>query len=207
MFLDFSVIIRLGKTMNQKNEPDESPLDKITTRKRVSPKKDIFVEMEEIAYETLKIPKKKIQSGQYLRDFLKQTSTEIAVREAIRVTIDALLDSIASNLKSLSAAALVPHPESQENRAIVRGPLNREIVKKILAIFRKYPPVINDLLGSDEEVKVLDTGIGYVVLENCQKDNFLVGIVQKQKDVDELSRKLRHVQNVVIDNTLLLEDI
>jgi hypothetical protein len=55
-------------------------------------------------------------------------------------------------------------------------------------------------------VKVLDTGIGYVVLENCQEDNYLVGIVKKQNDVDELARKLRHVQNVVIDNTLTLEE-
>ncbi len=54
---------------------------------------------------------------------------------------------------------------------------------------------------------MLDTGIGYVVLENCQKDNYLVGIVQRQKDVDELSRRLRHVQNVVVENTLLLDEI
>ena len=193
--------------MSPKKKSEESPSSSIITRKRKETKKDLFVEMEETAYETLKIPKRKIQTGQYLRDFLKETSSAEAVKEAIRVTIDALLDSIASDLKSLSAAALVPHPESLETKAIVRGPLSREIVKKILGIFRKYPPVINDLLGSDEEVKFLDTGIGYVVLENCQRDNYLVGIVQQQKDVDELSRKLRHVQNVVVDNTLLMEEL
>ncbi|MHA1827683.1 MAG: hypothetical protein ACTSX6_03440 [Candidatus Heimdallarchaeaceae archaeon] len=193
--------------MSQKPNSSDSPTSKISSRKRKVAKKDIFVEMEETAYETLKIPKRKIRSGQYLRDFLTETSSIERVKEAIKVTIDALLDSIASDLKSLSAAALVPHPDSKESKAIVRGPLNREIVKKILEIFRKYPPVINDLLGSDEEVKVLDTGIGYLVLENCQKDNYLVGIVQEKKDVDELARKLRHVQNVVNDNTLLLEDM
>jgi hypothetical protein len=193
--------------MSSKKKSEETPSGNIITKKRKVTKKDIFVEMEETAYETLNIPKRKIQTGQYLKEFLKETSTTEAVREAIRVTIDALLDSIASNLKSLSAAALVPHPESEETKAIVRGPLNREIVKKILGIFRKYPPVINDLLGSDEEVKFLDTGVGYVVLENCQKDNYLIGIVQNQKDVDELSRKLRHVQNVVVDNTLLIDDL
>ena len=100
-----------------------------------------------------------------------------------------------------------PHPESSDIRAIVRGPLSRDVVKRVLGIFRRYPPVINDLLGSDEEIKVLDTGIGFVVLENCQKDNYLVGITQKTKEIDELSRRLRHVQNVVIDNTMLLDDI
>ena len=180
---------------------------KISSRKRKAATKDIFVEMEEVAYETLNISKKKIKSGQYLRDFLDQTSSKDEVGEAIRVTIDALLDSIASDLRSLSAAALVPHPESSDVRAIVRGPLGKDVVKKVLEIFRRYPPVINDLLGSDEVVKVLDTGIGFVVLENCQKDNFLVGITQKQKEIDELSRRLRHVQNVVIDNTMLLDDI
>lgn len=189
------------------NKSDDSPSSKISSRKRQVSEKDIFVEMEEVAYETFNIPKKKLKSGQYLRDFLDQTSSPQEVREAIRVTIDALLDSIANDLESLSAASLVPHPESEDKGVIVRGPLSKDIVKKILEIFRKYPPVINDLLGSDEEVKVLDTGIGYVVLENCQKDNYLVGITQKQKDVDELSRRLRHVQNVVIKNTLLLEDI
>ncbi len=193
--------------MNQNKNADEAPSTKISSRKRKEVKKDLFVDLEETAYEALNIPKKKLKSGQYLRDFLADTSTKEAVVEAIRVTIDALLDSIASDFKSLSAAALVPHPESSETKALVRGPLNRDIVKRILTIFRKYPPVINDLLGSDEIVKVLDTGIGFVVLENCQKDNYLVGIVQKQKDVDELSRKLRHVQNVVIDNTLLLDDL
>jgi hypothetical protein len=193
--------------MNSKKNSDESPASNIISRRRKTPKKDIFVEMEETAYETLNISKRKIQTGQYLKEFLKETSSAEAVIEAIRVTIDALLDSIASDFKSLSAAALVPHPESSETKALVRGPLNREIVKKILGIFRKYPPVINDLLGSDEEVKFLDTGIGYVVLENCQKDNYLVGIVQKQKDVDELSRKLRHVQNVVVDNTLIIDEL
>lgn len=193
--------------MSQEKETNDTPQGKIISQKRKPVKKDIFVEMEETAYETLNIPKKKIKSGQYLRDFLRETSTTEDVNEAIRVTIDALLDSIAGEMKSLSAASLVPHPESQETKAIVRGPLDREVVKRILAIFRKYPPVINDLLGSDEEIKVLDTGIGYVVLENCQKDNYLVGIVQRQKDVDELSRRLRHVQNVVVDNTLLLDEI
>ncbi|MEE9411190.1 MAG: hypothetical protein V3V41_09710 [Candidatus Heimdallarchaeota archaeon] len=193
--------------MSKKDNADKTPSKKISSRKRVTAKKDIFVDLEDTAYEALNIPKKKLKSGQYLRDFLTDTSTKDAVLEAIKVTIDALLDSIASDFKSLSAAALVPHPESSDTKAIVRGPLDRDIVKSILSIFRKYPPVINDLLGSDEEVKVLDTGIGFVVLENCQKDNFLVGIVQRQKDVDELSRKLRHVQNVVVDNTLLLEEV
>ncbi|MHA1557677.1 MAG: hypothetical protein ACTSUP_06285 [Candidatus Heimdallarchaeaceae archaeon] len=193
--------------MSKNSSNSESPSTKISSRKRKIAKKDIFVELEEIAYEALNISKRKLKSGQYLKDFLDQTSSKESVFEAIKVTIDALLDSIASDLDSLSAAALVPHPESKEPKAIVRGPLKRDVVKQILAIFRKYPPVINDLLGSDEELKVLDTGIGYVVLENCQKDNYLVGIVKKQKDVDELSRKLRHVQNVVIDNTLLLDGL
>ena len=193
--------------MSKNSSNSRPPSTKISSRKRKTVKKDIFVEMEEIAYEALNISKRKLKSGQYLRDFLNQTSSKDSVLEAIKVTIDALLDSIASDLDSLSAAALVPHPESKEPKAIVRGPLNREVVKQILAIFRKYPPVINDLLGSDDELKVLDTGIGYVVLENCQKDNYLVGIVKKQRDVDELSRKLRHVQNVVVDNTLLLDGL
>ncbi len=193
--------------MTSKKDSNDSPSSKITSRKRKPPLKDVFIEMEEVAYETLNISFKKLKSGQYLRDFLTQTSTSDDVKEAIRVTIDALLDSISSDFKSLSAAALVPHPESSDSRAIVRGPLEKDIVKRVLEIFHRYPPVINDLLGSEEEVKVLDTGIGFVVLENCQKDNYLIGIVQKQKDVDELSRKLRHVQNVVIENTLLLEDI
>ena len=193
--------------MSKNSSNSESPSTKISSRKRKIVKKDIFVEMEDIAYEALNIPKRKLRSGQYLKDFLNQTSSKESVLEAIKVTIDALLDSIASDLDSLSAAALVPHPESKEPKAIVRGPLKRDVVKQILAIFRKYPPVINDLLGSDDELKVLDTGIGYVVLENCQKDNYLVGIVKKQKDVDELSRKLRHVQNVVVDNTLLLDGL
>lgn len=193
--------------MSSKKKSDESPSSSIITRKRKIPPKDLFVEMEETAYETLNISKRKIQTGQYLKEFLKETSSAEAVIEAIRVTIDALLDSIASDMKSLSAAALVPHPEISETKAIVRGPLSREIVKKILGIFRKYPPVINDLLGSEDEVKFLDTGVGYVVMENCQKDNYLIGIVQKQKDIDELSRKLRHVQNVVVDNTLLIEEL
>ncbi len=193
--------------MSRNSSNSKTPSTKISSRKRKPVKKDIFVEMEEIAYEALNISKRKLKSGQYIKDFLDQTSSKESVLEAIKVTIDALLDSIASDLDSLSAAALVPHPESKEPKAIVRGPLNREIVKQILTIFRKYPPVINDLLGSDDELKVLDTGIGYVVLENCQKDNYLVGIVKKQKDVDELSRKLRHVQNVVVDNTLLLDGL
>ena len=193
--------------MSKNSSNSESPSKKISSRKRKIAKKDIFVEMEEIAYEALNISKRKLKSGQYLKDFLDQTSSKESVLEAIKVTIDALLDSIASDLDSLSAAALVPHPESKEPKAIVRGPLNRDVVKQILAIFRKYPPVINDLLGSDDELKVLDTGIGYVVLENCQKDNYLIGIVKRQKDVDELSRKLRHVQNVVVDNTLLLDGL
>ncbi len=196
-----------GKIMTRQKDSSDSPSSRISSRKRKPAIKNVFVEMEEVAYEALNISAKKLKSGQYLRDFLTQTSTSDDVKEAIRVTIDALLDSISSDFKSLSAAALVPHPESSDVRVIVRGPLERDIVKKILEIFRKYPPVVNDLLGSDEEVKVLDTGIGFVVLENCQKDNYLIGIVQKQKDVDELSRKLRHVQNVVIENTLLLEDI
>ncbi|MBY9001551.1 MAG: hypothetical protein KGD64_11580 [Candidatus Heimdallarchaeota archaeon] len=193
--------------MSKNSSNSEKPPTKISSYKRKTVKKDLFVEMEEVAYETFNISKRKLKSGQYLREFLDQTSTEVAVLEAIKVTIDALLDSIASDLDSLSAAALVPHPESQDPKAIVRGPLNRDVVKQILAIFRKYPPVINDLLGSDEELKVLDTGVGYVVLENCQKENYLVGIVKKQKDVDELSRKLRHVQNVVVENTLLLDGL
>jgi hypothetical protein len=193
--------------MSKNSSSSESPLKKISSRKRKTTKKDIFVEMEDVAYEALNISKRKLKSGQYLKAFLDQTSSKESVLEAIKVTIDALLDSIASDLDSLSAAALVPHPESEDPKAIVRGPLNRDVVKQILSIFRKYPPVINDLLGSDDELKVLDTGIGYVVLENCQKDNYLVGIVKKQKDVDELSRKLRHVQNVVIDNTLLLDGL
>ncbi len=193
--------------MSTKKPSKDSPSSNITSRKRKATTKDIFVEMEEVAYETLQISKKKLKSGQYLRDFLDQTSSPDEVQEAIRVTIDALLDSISGDLDSLSAASLVPHPESDDKRAIVRGPLNKETVKKILEIFQKYPPVVNDLLGSDEEIKVLDTGIGFVVLENCQKDNYLIGITQNQKDVDELSRRLRHVQNVVMKNTLLLEDI
>lgn len=193
--------------MSKNSSSSESPSKKISSRKRKTTKKDIFVEMEDVAYEALNISKRKLKSGQYLKAFLDQTSSKESVLEAIKVTIDALLDSIASDLDSLSAAALVPHPESEDPKAIVRGPLNREVVKQILSIFRKYPPVINDLLGSDDELKVLDTGIGYVVLENCQKDNYLVGIVKKQKDVDELSRKLRHVQNVVVDNTLLLDGV
>lgn len=193
--------------MSRNSSNSKTPSTKISSRKRKPVKKDIFVEMEEIAYEALNISKRKLKSGQYIKDFLDQTSSKESVLEAIKITIDALLDSIASDLDSLSAAALVPHPESKDPKAIVRGPLNREIVKQILTIFRKYPPVINDLLGSDDELKVLDTGIGYVVLENCQKDNYLVGIVKKQKDVDELSRKLRHVQNVVVDNTLLLDGL
>ena len=193
--------------MSKNSSNSESPSKKISSRKRKIVKKNMFVELEEIAYEALNISKRKLKSGQYLKDFLDQTSSQESVLEAIKVTIDALLDSIASDLDSLSAAALVPHPESKDPKAIVRGPLKRDVVKQILAIFRKYPPVINDLLGSDDELKVLDTGIGYVVLENCQKDNYLVGIVKKQKDVDELSRKLRHVQNVVVDNTLLLDGL
>ncbi len=193
--------------MSKNSSSSKSPSTKISSRKRKTTKKDIFVEMEDVAYEALNISKRKLKSGQYLKDFLDQTSSKESVLEAIKVTVDALLDSIASDLDSLSAAALVPHPESAEPKAIVRGPLNRDVVKQILSIFRKYPPVINDLLGSDDELKVLDTGIGYVVLENCQKDNYLVGIVKKQKDVDELSRKLRHVQNVVVDNTLLLDGL
>lgn len=193
--------------MSKNSSSSKSPSTKISSRKRKTTKKDIFVEMEDVAYEALNISKRKLKSGQYLKDFLDQTSSKESVLEAIKVTVDALLDSIASDLDSLSAAALVPHPESEDSKAIVRGPLNRDVVKQILSIFRKYPPVINDLLGSDDELKVLDTGIGYVVLENCQKDNYLVGIVKKQKDVDELSRKLRHVQNVVVDNTLLLDGL
>ncbi|MHA1202142.1 MAG: hypothetical protein ACTSQ4_06455 [Candidatus Heimdallarchaeaceae archaeon] len=193
--------------MSKNSSNSKSPSTKISSRKRKTTKKDIFVEMEEVAYEALNISKRKLKSGQYLKAFLDQTSSKESVLEAIKVTVDALLDSIASDLDSLSAAALVPHPESEEPKAIVRGPLNRDVVKQILSIFRKYPPVINDLLGSDDELKVLDTGIGYVVLENCQKDNYLVGIVKNQKDVDELSRKLRHVQNVVVDNTLLLDGL
>ncbi len=193
--------------MSKNSSSSESPSTKISSRKRKTTKKDIFVEMEDVAYEALNISKRKLKSGQYLKAFLDQTSSKESVLEAIKVTVDALLDSIASDLDSLSAAALVPHPESEDPKAIVRGPLNRDVVKQILSIFRKYPPVINDLLGSDDELKVLDTGIGYVVLENCQKDNYLVGIVKKQKDVDELSRKLRHVQNVVVDNTLLLDGL
>ncbi|MHA1197977.1 MAG: hypothetical protein ACTSQF_01285 [Candidatus Heimdallarchaeaceae archaeon] len=193
--------------MNTKKPSKDSPSTKITSRKRKASKKDIFVEMEEVAYETFNISKRKLKSGQYLRDFLEQTSSPDEVQEAIRVTIDALLDSISGDLESLSAASLVPHPESDDKRAIVRGPLSKKVVKKILEIFQKYPPVVNDLLGSDEDIKVLDTGIGFVVLENCQKDNYLIGITQQQEDVDELSRRLRHVQKVVVKNTLLLEDI
>ncbi len=193
--------------MNTKEPSKESPSTKITSRKRKPSQKDIFVEMEEVAYETLNISKRKLKSGQYLREFLNQTSSPDEVQEAIRVTIDALLDSISGDLHSLSAASLVPHPESDDKRAIIRGPLSKEVVIKILEIFQKYPPVINDLLGSDEEVKVLDTGIGYVVLENCQKDNYLIGITQNQEDVDELSRRLKHVQNVVTKNTLLLDEL
>ncbi|MHA1347181.1 MAG: hypothetical protein ACTSVO_03065 [Candidatus Heimdallarchaeaceae archaeon] len=193
--------------MSKNSSNSETPSTKISSRKRKTTEKDLFVELEDIAFETLNISKRKLKSGQYIKDFLDQTSSKESVLEAIKVTIDALLESIASDLNSLSAAALVPHPESKDPKAIVRGPLNRDVVKQILAIFRKYPPVINDLLGSDDELKVLDTGIGYVVLENCQKDNYLVGIVKKQKDVDELSRKLRHVQSVVIDNALLIDGL
>ena len=115
--------------------------------------------MEEVAYETLNISKRKLRTGQYLRDFLEQTSSPDEVQEAIRVTVDALLDSISGDLASLSAASLVPHPESDDKRAIVRGPLSKEVVLKILEIFQKYPPVVNDLLGSEDEVKFLDTGV------------------------------------------------
>ena len=193
--------------MSTKKPSKDSDSPKVTSKKRKETKKDIFVEMEEVAYETLNISRRKLRTGQYLRDFLEQTSSPDEVQEAIRVTIDALLDSISGDLQSLSAASLVPHPESVDKRAIVRGPLSKEVVQKILEIFQKYPPVINDLLGSEDEVKFLDTGIGFVVLENCQKDNYLIGITQQQKDVDELARRLRHVQKVVNKNTLLLEDI
>ncbi|MHA1205619.1 MAG: hypothetical protein ACTSRR_02905 [Candidatus Heimdallarchaeaceae archaeon] len=188
------------------SKKQSSQAGKISTRKRKAAEKSSFVELEEIAYNTIKVSKKKIESGEYLKKFLSQTSSPEEVRKAIKVTIDALLDSIANDLKSLSAAALVPHIESKEKTAIVRGPLNRDVVKKILNIFRKYPPVINDLLGSTEEVKVLDTGIGYVVLENCEKDNYLVGIVQDKSSVDELARRLKHVQQVVLNNSILLEN-
>jgi hypothetical protein len=193
--------------MSAKKTSKDSDSPKVTSKKRKATKKDIFVEMEEVAYETLNISKRKLKSGQYLRDFLEQTSSPDEVQEAIRVTIDALLDSISGDLQSLSSASLVPHPESDDKRAIVRGPMSKEVVQKILEIFQKYPPVVNDLLGSEDEVKFLDTGIGFVVLENCQKDNYLIGITQQQKDVDELARRLRHVQKVVNKNTLLLEDI
>ena len=103
--------------MKEKNS-DKSPSSNIITRKRKVPPKDRFVEMEDTAYETLNISKRKIQTGQYLKEFLKETSSAEAVIEAIRVTIDALLDSISSDMKSLSAAALVPHPESSETKAI-----------------------------------------------------------------------------------------
>ncbi len=177
---------------------------KISSRKRKSTKKSEFVELEEEVYNKLNISKKKIRSGEYLKSFLTQTSSKKEVEQAIKVTIDALLDSIAHDLKSLSAAAMVPHPDSEKTKAIVRGKLKRDLVIEILKIFRKYPAVINDLLGSDQEVKVLDTGIGYVVLENCEKDTYLVGIVQDRSDVDELASRLKHVQQVVINNTILL---
>ena len=193
--------------MSTKKTSKESPKSKVSSKKRKATKKDIFVEMEEVAYEALKIPKRKLKSGQYLRDFLEQTSSPDEVQEAIRVTIDALLDSISGDLESLSAASLVPHTESDDKRAIVRGPLSKDVVKQILEIFQKYPPVINDLLGSEDEVKFLDTGIGFVVLENCQKDNYLIGITQQQEDVDELARRLRHVQKVVNKNAMLLEEL
>lgn len=197
VYLNLKVI-----TMGSKNSSGKT---KITSRKRSKTQKSIFVDLEDVAYEKFKIPKRKLESGKYLKDMLNQTAAPNDVKKAIALTVDALLDSISKDLKSLSAAALVPHPESGNNKAIVRGKLDREIVKKILEIFRKYPPVINDLLGSEDEVKVLDTGIGYVVLENCQKDNYLVGIVQDQSDVDELARRLKHVQKVVLENTLLLD--
>ena len=190
--------------MSPKKDPRKTT---ITSIKRGKVRKDIFVDLEDVAYEKFKVSKRKLESGKYLKETLNQTAAPEDVKMAIALTVDALLDSIANDLKSLSAAALVPHPDSKENKAIVRGRLDKEIVKKILEIFRKYPPVINDLLGSEEEVKVLDTGIGYVVLENCQKDNYLVGIVQNRDDVDELARRLRHVQKVVLENTILLDAI
>ncbi len=174
----------------------------ISTRKRRKTPKDKLLELAE-SYEQAQISKDQLESGKYLREFLAQTSSEVDVQKAIRLTIDALLESIASDFESLSSAALIPHPDSKDTKVIIRGPLKKEIAIKIVEIFRKYPPVINDLLGSEDEIKVLDSGIGYVVLENCRSDSYLVGIVEKNKDVDELARRLNHVQKVVKDNYLL----
>ncbi len=83
--------------MSKNSSNSESPSIKISSRKRKIAKKDMFVELEEIAYEALNISKRKLKSGQYLKDFLDQTSSKESVFEAIKVTIDALLDSIASD--------------------------------------------------------------------------------------------------------------
>ncbi len=176
----------------------------IKTVKRKQHKRNEFIEFEETAYESLNIPKDKLESGEYIKLFLEQNASQEEVRAAIRATVDALLDSIAAELTSLSSAALVPQPGSKDSTAIIRGKLSKDVAVKIITIFRKYPMVIDDLLGSAEEIKVLDTGIGYVVMDNCLKDNYLVGIVQNEDDVDDLAEKLQHVQHVVNTNAMLL---
>ncbi|GAH85347.1 unnamed protein product, partial [marine sediment metagenome] len=153
--------------MSKNSSNSVSPSTKISSRKRKIPKKDIFVEMEEVAYETLNISKRRIKSGQYLKDFLDQTSSKEAVLEANKRAITSLLFSSIRSCDSPSASAYIFPKEHGSMGQLYAGNLEEKKIIYVLETLTKYPRVIFEMIQSEEEIKFLNAGVVQIIVESC----------------------------------------
>lgn len=130
----------------------------------------------------------------------KDQMSEEILTTASKKAIKSLLFSVIKATKYPSAATYI-YPKNQGTIAeIYVGNIAEKKILYVLETLSKYPRVINEILQSEEENKILNAGdnIVQVILESCREGKLLIGITSQIEDVSIVAKNMKVIREIII---------
>ncbi len=177
------------------SEKSEQPLSSAKEIDYISSERRKKREYDSVIYDTIKPFDESI-----VPTVEKNQMSEEILTTASKKAIKSLLFSIIKATKYPSAATYI-YPKNHGTIAeIYVGNIAEKKILYVLETLSKYPRVINEILESEEENKILNAGdnIVQVILENCREGKLLIGITSQIEDVSIVAKNMKVIREIII---------
>ena len=123
--------------------------------------------------------------------------TKSLLQDALKKAITSLLFSTVK-VCSFPAAAAYMYPKKDGSIGqLYAGNLEEKKIIYVLETIARFPRVINEMLRSNEEIKVLNAETVQIIVEDCYNGRLLIGMTTSADDVMNMAFRLKLIRHVI----------
>lgn len=123
--------------------------------------------------------------------------TQEILDDAIKRAATSLLFSSIRSCESPSAAAYIFPKEDGAIGELYAGNLEEKKIVYVLETISKFPKVINEMVHSKDNIKVLNAEVVQIIVEECYDGRILIGMTTNVSDVINVAYKFKIIKIVL----------